>query len=270
MRRRISAGVDIGARTIDIVLFDGRKVLDSIVLPTGARPRDRAAEAFMKILAKNGLCRKQLSRTVSTGYGRNHFPYADEAVSEITCHAAGASFLFPGTRLVLDIGGQDSKAILCCGDGCVIDFAMNDRCAAGTGRFIEIVMEILDLKIEDISRISYRHFKGCEISSMCAVFAESEIIGLLQNNIKQEQIIRGIFKSVARRTMSMMGSSFRSDCAVFSGGVARIKGVAESLEEEIGAKIKIPANPQITGALGAAIIAIGIPIKKMKKSANNT
>ncbi len=258
MKRNITAGVDIGARTIDMVLLEDRKILDSMVLSSGARPRDRAEEAFNRILKKNKLKRKDLRATVSTGYGRNHFPYSDEAVSEITCHAAGAAYFFPNPGLVIDIGGQDSKAILCSENGRVKDFAMNDRCAAGTGRFIEMVMDILDLKIEDISGMSYRRFKGCEISSMCAVFAESEIIGLLQNNVGQERIIRGVFKAVARRMLSMMGSSFKSDRTVFTGGVARIRGAAEALEEEIGSELKIPEDPQITGALGAAMMACGL------------
>ncbi len=258
MKRKITAGIDIGARTIDIVLLENGMILDCIVLSSGARPRDRAEQAFNEILKKNKLKKKDLHATVSTGYGRNHFPGSDKAVSEITCHAAGAAYFFPNPGLVIDIGGQDSKAMLCDENGRVKDFAMNDRCAAGTGRFIEMTMDILDLKIEDICAKSYKRFNGCEISSMCAVFAESEIIGLLQNNVRQEQIIRGVFKSVARRMLSMMGASFKSDCAVFTGGVARIKGVAEALGEEIGAEIRTPPNPQITGALGAAIMAEGL------------
>lgn len=253
----ISAGIDIGARTIDIVLFKNGKILDSTVLNTGGKPRERAVNAFDAILTKNNLSRKKLKRVVSTGYGRNHFPNSDEVVSEISCHAAGTAYFFPDAKLVIDIGGQDSKVILTSGYGRVLEFAMNDRCAAGTGRFIEIVAGILDIGIEDITRLSFKKSEACEISSMCAVFAESEIVGLLQNEIPQEQILKGVFRAVAKRIVSMMGRSFVSDTAIFTGGVAMIRGVAEALEEETRIKIVLPPDPRITGALGAAIIAAG-------------
>ncbi len=252
-----SAGIDIGARTIDIVLFRDGKILDSTVLNTGAKPRERASKAFDEILAKNGLNRKKLKRIISTGYGRNHFPDSDEVVSEISCHAAGTAYFFPDAKLVIDIGGQDSKIILTSGHGRVLEFAMNDRCAAGTGRFIEMVAGILDIGIEDISGLSFKKSTACEISSMCAVFAESEIVGLLQNEIPQEQILKGVFRAVAKRIVSMMGRSFVADTIVFTGGVAMIRGVAEALGEETGMKIVLPPDPRITGALGAAIIAAG-------------
>jgi predicted CoA-substrate-specific enzyme activase len=251
----MTAGIDIGARSIEVALFDGTSIIDSSILDTGARPRERASTAFDEILHKNNVAREDLKRTVATGYGRNHFAAADAAVSEISCHAAGTAFFFPESRLVIDIGGQDSKVILTAGRGRVLEFAMNDRCAAGTGRFIEMVAGILDTEIGEFSNRSFREFDSCEISSMCAVFAESEIIGLLQNEVPQEQILKGVFRSVAKRIVSMMGRSFRADTAVFTGGVARILGVGEAISEETGMTVSIPPSPQITGALGAAIIA---------------
>jgi predicted CoA-substrate-specific enzyme activase len=255
-KNRITCGVDIGARSIDIVLFDGKKVVDSIVINTGAKPRERALSAYRNILQKNGVASRQLIRTISTGYGRNHFPETDEAVSEISCHAAGVAYYFPGAELVIDIGGQDSKVIRMLPGGKVVDFAMNDRCAAGTGRFIEMVADILDIRIEDVSSMSFRKIPGCEINSMCAVFAESEIVGLIQNEMPLEKLLKGVFTSVAKRVVALMGRSFSSKEIIFTGGVASIGGVAESLSEETGAKIIVPENPQITGALGAAIIAL--------------
>lgn len=254
-KTRITCGVDIGARSIDIVLFDGKSAVDSIVINTGARPRERALSAYRNILQKNNVKVKDLARTVSTGYGRNHFPETDEAVSEISCHAAGVAYYFPKAELVIDIGGQDSKVIRILPGGRVVDFAMNDRCAAGTGRFIEMVADILDIKIEDIAKMSFREEPGCEINSMCAVFAESEIVGLIQNEIPMEKILKGVFISVAKRVVALMGRSFSAKEIVFTGGVARIGGVAEALSEETGAKMTVPENPQITGALGAAILA---------------
>ena len=254
-KTRITCGVDIGARSIDIVLFDGKKVIDSIVMNTGAKPRDRALAAYKNILQKNGVSRKNPVRTISTGYGRNHFPETDEAISEISCHAAGVAYYFPRAELVIDIGGQDSKVIKMLPGGKVVDFAMNDRCAAGTGRFIEMVADILDIKIEDVSSMSFREVPGCEINSMCAVFAESEIVGLIQNDVPMEKLLKGVFISVAKRVVALMGRSFSSKEIVFTGGVAKIGGVAEALGKETGAKMTVPENPQITGALGAAILA---------------
>ena len=254
-KTRITCGVDIGARSIDIVLFDGKEVIDSIVINTGAKPRERALSAYRNILQKNGVGEKNLIRTISTGYGRNHFPETDEAISEISCHAAGVVYYFPKAELVIDIGGQDSKVIKMLPGGKVVDFAMNDRCAAVTGRFIEMVADILDIKIEDIARMSFSEVPGCEINSMCAVFAESEIVGLIQNDVPVEKLLKGVFSSVAKRVVALMGRSFSSNEIIFTGGVARIAGVAEALGEETGAKMSVPENPQITGALGAAILA---------------
>ncbi len=254
-KTRITCGVDIGARSIDIVLFDGNKIVDSIVINTGANPRERALSAYRNILQKNAVSGKSLIRTVSTGYGRNHFPETDAAISEISCHAAGVAYCFPDAELVIDIGGQDSKVIKMVPGGKVVDFAMNDRCAAGTGRFIEMVADILDIKIGDISSMSFRKVTGCEINSMCAVFAESEIVGLIQNEVPMEKLLKGVFISVAKRVVALMGRSFSSKEIVFTGGVARIGGVAEALGEETGAEMIVPENPQITGALGAAILA---------------
>ncbi len=254
-KSKITCGVDIGARSIDIVLFDGKRIIDSIVINTGAKPRERALSAYRNILIKNGVRKGKLHRTVSTGYGRNHFSEADEAISEISCHAAGVAYCFPDAEVVIDIGGQDSKVIRMSLGGKVLDFGMNDRCAAGTGRFIEMVSGILDIKIEDISKMSFRKVSGCEINSMCAVFAESEIVGLLQNEVPVEKLLKGVFVSVAKRVVSLMGSSFSSSEIIFTGGVAMINGVAEALEQETGSKMTVPAEPQITGALGAAILA---------------
>lgn len=254
-RNKTTCGVDIGARSIDVVLFDGRKIIDSIVINTGAKPRERALSAYHNLLVKNRIGKARLMKTVSTGYGRNHFTDADEAVSEIACHAAGVAYCFPDAGLVIDIGGQDSKVIRMLPGGKVVDFGMNDRCAAGTGRFIEMVSDILDIKIGDIAKMSFKKVSGCEINSMCAVFAESEIVGLLQNEVPVEKLLKGVFVSVAKRVVSLMGKSFASKEIVFTGGVAMINGVAEALEHETGSKIVVPANPQITGALGAAILA---------------
>ncbi len=255
MRDMLTCGVDIGARTIDIVLFDGAQVVEALVRDTGAFPKKNAADAFEEVLRSAGVQASGIDRILATGYGRNYFDGAHKVASEILCHAAGVAYLFPAVRTVIDIGGQDSKMIEV-SDGAVKNFVMNDRCAAGTGRFIEIVAKTLNIALEDTGKAAAGSGDSCEISSMCAVFAESEIIGLLHKGVPRETILRGVFRSVARRTLGMTGKVGLKDDVVFTGGVALNAGVLEALKHEAGRNgIKVPPNPQITGALGAAIIA---------------
>ena len=253
----LTCGVDIGARTIDIVLFDGMKVLDYCVVDTGAFPKDNAKQAFQNILLKQGAQNSDISRIAATGYGRNYFEQADRVATEILCHARGLAYLFPSVRTVIDIGGQDSKMIEVGTGGKVLNFVMNDRCAAGTGKFIEIVANTLNISLEETGKAVRGVTEICEISSMCAVFAESEIIGLLHKGVPREVILRGVFRSVARRTMGMAGKVGLRNDIIFTGGVARNEGVLQALKQETGNEtIKVPPEPQITGALGAAILAM--------------
>jgi len=253
----LTCGVDIGARTIDIALFDGAQILESRVVDTGAFPRKNAMDAFENILQTAGVTRSDIERTVATGYGRNYFDEADRAATEILCHARGVAYLIPSVRTIIDIGGQDSKMIEVGEGGKVLNFAMNDRCAAGTGKFIEIVANTLNIQLEETGKAVQGVTEICEISSMCAVFAESEIIGLLHKGVSPEVILRGVFRSVARRTLGMAGKVGLRNDIIFTGGVARNEGVLQALKQEIGNdNIKVPPEPQITGALGAAIIAM--------------
>ena len=253
----LTCGVDIGARTIDIVLFDGTQVLKSCVINTGAFPKENALKAFENVLIEAKVKAVNVKRTVATGYGRNYFELADRAATEILCHAKGVNFLFPSVRTIIDIGGQDSKMIEVGSGGKVLNFVMNDRCAAGTGKFIEMVAHTLNIPLEETGIAVQGVNEICEISSMCAVFAESEIIGLLHKGIAREVILRGVFRSVARRTMGMAGKIGLRNDIIFTGGVAKNLGVLQALQHETGKKnIIVPPEPQITGALGAAIIAM--------------
>ena len=253
----LTCGVDIGARTIDIVLFDGMQVLDYCVVDTGAFPKDNALLAFQNILIKGGVENSNLDRIVATGYGRNYFEEADRSATEILCHAKGVAFLFPLARTIIDIGGQDSKMIEVGAGGKVLNFVMNDRCAAGTGKFIEIVANTLNIPLQETGKAVTGMTEICEISSMCAVFAESEIIGLLHKGVERAVILRGVFRSVARRTLGMAGKVGLRNDIIFTGGVARNEGVLLALKQETdNDNIKVPPEPQITGALGAAIIAM--------------
>lgn len=252
---RLFCGVDIGARSIEVVLFDGAQIVEAGIADTGARPADAAGELFERLLASADLRADSLAAIVSTGYGRNYFKPATRAVSEILAHARGVSFLFPSARTVIDIGGQDSKLIEMDSEGRTTDFVMNDRCAAGTGRFIELTGQIVGVSVESMADFVSEHRHSVEISSMCAVFAESEIVGLLQSGIPVPSILNGVFKAVARRTVSMAGRARVSPLIVFTGGVARNGGVVRALREELGMEVLVPPEPQITGALGAALIA---------------
>ena len=251
----ITAGVDIGSRSIEIVLTDGAQVIEALTTNTGSAPTANARRAFADALASAGIERQEVVRVIATGYGRNYFPEADAVSSVILCHARGVAYLFPNARTVIDIGGQDSKMISLDGNGKVSNFVMNDRCAAGTGKFIEMVGLMLDVPLDRMGPITERSCEACEISSMCAVFAESEIIGLTQSGTTVDVVLRGVFRSVARRTLAMTGKVGLANDVVFTGGVARNAGVVRALEQETGLLFKIPPDPQITGALGAALVA---------------
>lgn len=256
---KLTCGVDIGARSIDIVVLKGKRPVGSLVVDTGPHPPQATEGAYARVLAAAGLSRSDLARTVATGYGRNHFKLADATVSEIVCHAVGVAHLFPTAETIVDIGGQDSKAIRIAPGGRVLDFAMNDRCAAGTGRFIEMVALTLGVSVEEAGSLALKDRETREISSMCAVFAESEIIGLLQSGAAPETILRGVFRSVARRTMSLLAGIGAQGELVFTGGVAKSPGAVQALRDEalknLSSAVLVPPDPQTTGALGAAIIA---------------
>lgn len=251
----LTAGVDIGSRSIEVVLYDGAQVVETATLVTGATPTENARKAFTGALVAAGARREDVAMVIATGYGRNYFPEADAVSSEILCHARGAAYVFPAAHTVIDIGGQDSKMMGLDGKGKVTNFVMNDRCAAGTGKFIEMVGLMLDVPLDAMGNLTSGSSGSCEISSMCAVFAESEIVGLIQSGTPVDVVLRGVFRSVARRTLAMTGKVGLAPEVVFTGGVARNAGVARALELECGAALLVPPDPQITGALGAALIA---------------
>jgi predicted CoA-substrate-specific enzyme activase len=248
-------GIDIGARSIEVVLYDGAQIVDSLVTDTGNSPIENGRRAFSQALGSAGIRRSDLDGIVATGYGRNYFQDADRSCSEIICHAKGVSYFFPGAGTVIDIGGQDSKLIELDSEGRPKDFVMNDRCAAGTGRFIEMAGGILGIPVAEMNGRVSPDAGSVDISSMCAVFAESEIVGLLQGGCGTGVILNGIFQAVARRTLSMAGRARIRDLVVFTGGVAQLEGVMYALRDETGLDIVSPPDPRITGALGAAIAA---------------
>jgi predicted CoA-substrate-specific enzyme activase len=252
----MTCGVDIGSRTIAVVLLKGPEIVGSSVIDTGAFPKKNARDLYENTVKESGINKSDIAITLATGYGRNYFETAQRAVSEILCHAQGVSYLFPKVKTVIDIGGQDSKVIEVGEKGKVRNFAMNDRCAAGTGKFIEMVSNTLNIPFQETGPMALKASETCEISSMCAVFAESEIIGLLHQGMSPEVILHGVFKSIARRILGLAGRISLSGETVFTGGVAKNEGVLQALKQETGINsIKTPPDPQITAALGAALLA---------------
>jgi (R)-2-hydroxyacyl-CoA dehydratese activating ATPase len=249
------AGIDVGAATAKAVVLNANRILSAHVLPTGESVT-RAAESVMReTLDAIRLSLEKIDYVIATGYGRRAVPFADEVITEISCHAKGVNMLMPRARTVIDIGGQDSKVIEIDEDGNIVNFTMNDKCAAGTGRFLEVMAKVLNADIEDIGLLSRQGTDPCPISNTCTVFAESEMVALRAEGKSREDILAGIHSAMAHR-VAIMGSAigFR-DQVVFTGGVARNVGMKKALQDRIGKEVLVPENPQIVGALGAAIIA---------------
>lgn len=249
-------GIDIGSLSTDgVVINDNRSILSQVIVDTG-HDGVSASEKVLSALCDNlSVTREDFSYIVSTGYGRQRAPYSNEEVTEITCHAKGAYFFFPKTRVVIDIGGQDSKVIKLNGNGRVVDFVMNDKCAAGTGRFLQNMAHALNLDIETFSKIGFEAKESVHVSSMCTVFAESEIVSLIHQGVPRDKIIRGLHNSIAGRIAGMVERVGLEREVTMSGGVAKNPGMVRALEERLKVKINIPEEPQIVGALGAALIA---------------
>jgi predicted CoA-substrate-specific enzyme activase len=250
-------GLDLGSRAVKAVLFDpsAGRIL-AVVVREGSP--DKAADAdflLREIYAAADCARTDIRRIVVTGYGRGQAAFADERTTEISCHAAGVAALHPEARTVIDIGGQDSKAIVLAVGGKVRDFAMNDRCAAGSGRFLEVVARILGTDVDGLSELAGRASAESEVSSMCVVFAESEVIGMLARGFPREDIAAGILRSIARRVAGLAERIGVRPPVAFTGGVALNAAMAGALGRELREKLIIPPDPRITGALGAALLA---------------
>jgi len=250
------AGVDVGSLSTDVVIIDGRgNVLSEIVIPTGVNGSEAADKAFEEALALAKLTREDMSGITATGYGRAAVVFATGKTTEISCHGVGAHHLFPKTGTVIDIGGQDSKVIQVDTRGRMLDFTMNDKCAAGTGRFLEVMADRLELDLDELSSPSNIAGESAPISSTCTVFAESEVISLLARHTPREHIIHGLQRSIVNRIWSMVASIGIEGEVTLTGGVANNQGLVKLLEEKLGLSLNIPKNPQTVGALGAAQIA---------------
>ena len=252
------AGIDIGSITTEALLFDKDKgIVGYTILQTGADSKKTAEIALEKVLSYPGKSISDVSYAISTGCGRKRAAFAKEAVTEITCIAKGVNYLFPEARTIIDIGGQDTKVVRIDEKGRVLEFEMNDKCAAGTGRFIEVMAKALNVELDKIGDISLQHKKELTISSICTVFAESEVISLVSEGEELEDILYGIHKAIADRTMGLINRlGGVTPEVIMAGGVAKNIGVVKALEKVLGTPIKIHVEPQIIGALGAAILSL--------------
>lgn len=249
----LTAGIDIGSMSTKAVIFNGQSFYKAIS-PTGWSPRCAAEQVFNDLLKQSEYTPEQIDFLVATGYGRVSIDFADRVVTEITCHARGAAYLVPGTDLVIDIGGQDSKVIRINELGQVLDFTMNDKCAAGTGRFLQVIAAALGVDVSELAALSAGK-APLTLNSMCTVFAESEVISLISQGKEKGEIIAGLHQSIARRIASMAQRMGTLNRITFTGGVARNEGVRESLEQQIGVPVLVPEDCQMAGAIGAALIA---------------
>ncbi len=251
------AGIDVGSLSTDVVLLSpDRNLAGSAVTATGASIRKAVREALDTALSAAGATEEDIVFTVATGYGRERVESADQRVTEITCHAKGAYHLFPGALTVLDIGGQDSKVIRLGRDGKVADFAMNDKCAAGTGRFLEVMARTLEMDLEQMGMRSLLASRSLQVSSTCTVFAESEVISLISSGAAPDDIAWGVHLAISDRIAALAERIGVAPPAVMTGGVAKNPAARKALEDRFGLKLLLPEDPQLTGALGAALIAV--------------
>ncbi len=254
---KVVVGVDIGSLTAKSVVVDNESNILSYKVIQGKIVDETAAIASLSQALKAArLTRDEVAFSVTTGYGRNMVSFGDKNITEISCHARGAQFLLPGTKTVIDIGGQDSKVISLNGKGKVINFGMNDKCAAGTGRFLEVMAHALEAPLEEMGPLSLTAEKPELISSICTVFAESEVISLTARGSSKVDIVAGIHEAIGRRMHSLVNQVGVNEPVAMSGGVAKNVGVVRVLERLLDTEIIVPPEPQIVGALGAALFAL--------------
>ena len=251
-----TVGIDAGSRSIKVAVVDAnlRCLVASDIADQGLEQDTLASQLYQASLQRAGIAFNDVACVIATGYGRNTVSIANATITEITCHAVGVRHQLPDVMSIVEIGGQDSKFIRLDNDGAVRDFAMNDRCAAGTGRFLEVVANRLGDDVATIGHLAETNAKPLSISSMCVVFAETEIIGLIAGGARPSEILAGVQASIARRVAAMAGTRIEGPVA-FTGGVALVTGMMDALARELDLPICLPQTPQMTGALGAALLA---------------
>ena len=248
-------GLDIGSTaTKGVIVENGKKISATSTISSGTGTTG-PARVLKELFEKLNISRADIDKLVVTGYGRMRYTDADKQISELSCHTKGVTFLVPNVKTIIDIGGQDAKALKLNEKGQLMNFVMNDKCAAGTGRFLDVMARALEVKVSELGDLSAKSTEEISISSTCTVFAESEVISQLSNEVSIENIIAGIHASVAKRVSSLAKRVGIEETVVMVGGVAKNSGVISAMEKAIGLKIIVPELAQLTGALGAALYA---------------
>ena len=251
------AGVDVGStQTKAVIVDDARRIVARSLIATGANVSRAGERAFTAACEAANIPREAVGYVVGTGYGRYKVTFGDAQITEITCHARGAHFLFPETRTVIDMGGQDTKAIRVNPDGSVVDFSMNDKCAAGTGRFLSAAADVTGIGLDEIGPVSLRASAPVRLTSVCTVFVESDIMSYLAQRKTVEDILGGVHKAIATRTMALVRRVGVEDQVTFTGGVSRNVGMVRTLEEVLGRPLNVSPDGHFMGALGAALFAL--------------
>jgi predicted CoA-substrate-specific enzyme activase len=256
---RVAAGVDVGSTQTKAVVMSengGRSILARALVDTGANVRKAAENAFVVACHNAGIAPAEVGFVVGTGYGRYNISFGNAQLTEISCHARGAHFVCPTTRTVIDMGGQDAKAISVGSDGQVLDFVMNDKCAAGTGRFLANAADVMGIGLDEVGPLSLRATRAVKIATVCTVFVESDILSYLAQGKKAEDILGGVHLAIAKRTLSLARRVPLEPDITMTGGVARNVGMVHALEEVLGTKMQVSPDAQFIGAIGAAVFAL--------------
>lgn len=247
------AGIDIGSTMTKAVILD-KGIVASVVGPTGPEQRRLANKVMEEALKRASLSFSRLTFIVATGYGRINVPFADRQFTEITCHARGIVHLFPQARTIIDIGGQDVKGIKIDASGKIVDFVMNDKCAAGSGRFIEVIAETLGVPLEGVGELSLQSLRPATISNLCTIYAQQEVAASLAEGVPLSDLLAGVHLSLADRICRMVNRLKVEDSVIVTGGGAKNRGLLRALSEMLGHRLLVPEEPLITGALGAALL----------------
>jgi len=267
---RFAAGVDVGSTQTKAVIMEdtgggGPRLVARALVDTGANVQKAAEHGFLAACREAAIPAQEVGFVVGTGYGRYKITFGNAQMTEITCHARGASFLCPGTRTVIDMGGQDSKAISIGAKGEVLDFVMNDKCAAGTGRFLANAADVMGISLDEVGSLSLQGKHPVKITTVCTVFVESDILSYLAQGKKAEDILNGVHLAIARRTVSLARRVPIEPQISLTGGVARNLGMVRALEKVLGATLQVNAEAHFTGAIGAALFAL----EKMDQSSES-
>ncbi len=253
---KLSCGCDIGSLTTKAVVMNGARITATAIIKSKPKPEDSAAAVMERLFEKARIRKEDIGCIIGTGYGRERIPFADRVVSEVTCHAKGAHWLAPGVRTVIDIGGQDAKAILVDEKGDVIRFVTNDKCAAGTGRFLEVMAKVLGVSLEELGRMSKKARSPVILASTCTVWAQADVIQYINSGVDPSDIGAGINTAMAKRVAILAGAIKPRPQVCITGGVSKNTGVVSTLEKLVGMRFRPirKADPQLAGAIGAALI----------------